>query len=334
MREKAGDPPTLAITGWLLKEGEKAPLDAAGFPNWTPADGARWLDVVPTGEPLTAREIHTWSETLGLAPMAAAMAGDLDHHPRLARHGTGILLSLREAPLGSDRTNPTPTAFNLWCDGEQLVTVHGQPVVMLAALAEAVAEGRGPVGAGAGLVWLVEHLVKNLRLVVTDQERQMDTLEACIHNQDFHNANQQLSRLRGQLSRLLLLHAQPQVQALRALANLPLPWLDGGDNRHLLRESATRLSRLVRELTHLNERLEHQQEAFANWLDHRLNMRVYTLTMVTGVFFPMVFLTGLLGVNLGGIPGSDTPWAFTVFCLLLITLGAGCGWWFHRHKWL
>jgi len=29
---------------------------------------------------------------------------------------------------------------------------------------------------------------------------------------------------------------------------------------------------------------------------------------------PLGFLTGLLGINVGGIPGAETPWAFWAVC--------------------
>ena len=45
-------------------------------------------------------------------------------------------------------------------------------------------------------------------------------------------------------------------------------------------------------------------------------------------------LTGLLGINVGGIPGSDDPGAFLVVCGLLLTLGAGLILLFRTLRWL
>ena len=44
---------------------------------------------------------------------------------------------------------------------------------------------------------------------------------------------------------------------------------------------------------------------------------MYVLAILTGVFLPLGFLTGLLGVNLGGIPGNGHPYAFETFCVIL-----------------
>jgi zinc transporter len=45
-------------------------------------------------------------------------------------------------------------------------------------------------------------------------------------------------------------------------------------------------------------------------------------------------LTGLLGINIGGIPGTENPSAFTVFCILLATIAGGQIWLFKRMKWM
>ena len=51
-----------------------------------------------------------------------------------------------------------------------------------------------------------------------------------------------------------------------------------------------------------------------------MNNRMYVLSVITAIFLPLGFLTGLLGVNVGGIPGGQKPAAFIVFCLILIIL--------------
>jgi zinc transporter len=49
---------------------------------------------------------------------------------------------------------------------------------------------------------------------------------------------------------------------------------------------------------------------------------------------PLGFLTGLLGVNVGGILGSQTPWAFWAVCVGMVVLVAIEVWLFKRFKWL
>jgi zinc transporter len=49
---------------------------------------------------------------------------------------------------------------------------------------------------------------------------------------------------------------------------------------------------------------------------------------------PLGFLTGLLGINVGGIPGAENPWGFAAVCVLLATLVAAQVLLFRRLRWL
>ena len=43
----------------------------------------------------------------------------------------------------------------------------------------------------------------------------------------------------------------------------------------------------------------------------------YLITILAALFVPLSFITGLLGMNVAGIPGADTPYAFLLVLLLM-----------------
>ena len=49
---------------------------------------------------------------------------------------------------------------------------------------------------------------------------------------------------------------------------------------------------------------------------------MYLSTLVATVIMPLAFITGLLGINVGGIPGANNPWSFVIVCVLLLVFGA------------
>ena len=44
------------------------------------------------------------------------------------------------------------------------------------------------------------------------------------------------------------------------------------------------------------------------------------LAVVAALLLPPSLVAGLLGVNIGGIPGADSPLAFGILCLIVIVL--------------
>jgi zinc transporter len=57
---------------------------------------------------------------------------------------------------------------------------------------------------------------------------------------------------------------------------------------------------------------------------------MFRLSLVAAVFLPLSLLTSLLGINVNGIPGAQSRWAFLVVCLILLTLGGMESLFFYR----
>ena len=74
------------------------------------------------------------------------------------------------------------------------------------------------------------------------------------------------------------------------------------------------------------------KDELSNALAERMNRNMYVLSVVAAIFLPLGFLTGLLGINVGGIPGADQPLAFWIFVALLAALVAAQVWLFRRMK--
>jgi zinc transporter len=108
----------------------------------------------------------------------------------------------------------------------------------------------------------------------------------------------------------------------------------GAIDRERLREAADLITRCVEDLEASRERAAVVQDELMNRLAEDMDRTLYTLTVVAAVFLPLGFLAGLLGVNLGGMPGTDTPWAFPAFFGLMLVLAGVELMLFRRLKWI
>jgi len=125
----------------------------------------------------------------------------------------------------------------------------------------------------------------------------------------------------------------PQRDVMARLPNERVAWLSEIERMHL-REIADRTTRYVEDLDAIRDRATVTQEELNSRLTEQITKTMYTLSIIAGFFLPLSFLTGLLGINIGGIPGTESPWAFTIFCLLLLMVAGGQIWLFKRMKWL
>ena len=84
-----------------------------------------------------------------------------------------------------------------------------------------------------------------------------------------------------------------------------------------LRESADRVTRLTELLENIRERATVLYEEAIQEGTEETNKRLFVLAILSAVFLPISFVTGLFGVNLGGIPGAGSPAAFAVLVAAL-----------------
>ena len=94
------------------------------------------------------------------------------------------------------------------------------------------------------------------------------------------------------------------------------------------------LIRQIEDLDEVRDRAILAQEELANRIAEEMNERSYVFTAVAGIFLPLGFLTGLLGINVGGMPGVEDGAAFWIVVLLCGALGVGLTFLFRLRRWL
>ena len=132
---------------------------------------------------------------------------------------------------------------------------------------------------------------------------------------------------------MLRRYLAPQREAFTRLQVEKIHWFTEQDKRHLY-EIANSLIRIVEDLDSLRERANVAQEELINLLSEQINSRMYTLSLVTTIFLPLSFFTGLLGINVGGIPGASSPWAFLIVIALLLGVSLVQFIYFRKKHWI
>ena len=132
---------------------------------------------------------------------------------------------------------------------------------------------------------------------------------------------------------MLRRYLAPQREAMTKLQAENVPWLSDGNRMHL-RETTDRVIRYIEDMDSVRDRAAVTQEELVNRLSEQMNTRMYVLSLVAAVFLPLGFLTGLLGINVGGIPGAENQFAFFIFILMLAVVVVLQIVIFKRKKWL
>ena len=90
---------------------------------------------------------------------------------------------------------------------------------------------------------------------------------------------------------------------------------------------------MAEELEAVRERAALAHEELTDLRAEQLDRRSLLISIVALIFLPVTFVTGLLGMNVEGIPFAQEPWAFWgvfAFCGLV---AAAVGLWFLATRW-
>ena len=101
---------------------------------------------------------------------------------------------------------------------------------------------------------------------------------------------------------------------------LNLDELPGLAEPRYLRRAAEYPGRLISGLDSAQQRVNLILDQLRKREDGRMGRAIYKLTIVGTVFLPLSFLTGLLGINVAGVPGEHDPVAFWLVCGFLIAV--------------
>jgi len=125
----------------------------------------------------------------------------------------------------------------------------------------------------------------------------------------------------------------PNRDALLTLADLDFIWLAEEDRLHI-REAADRFARMTEELEAVRERAALLHEQLTDLRGEQMETRALLISIVAFIFLPLTFITGLLGMNVEGIPYAQSAWAFWGVVAFCFVTGALVLAWFMWRHWL
>ncbi|MGJ8584442.1 MAG: CorA family divalent cation transporter [Marinosulfonomonas sp.] len=245
--------------------------------------------------------------------------------PRCTVHGAGVLLNLRGVNLSPGAEPEDMISIRLWLDERNVVSVWSRPLYAVSDLLAAIDRNEGPVSSGDFVAKLALRLADRAEPSVATLNEEIDEMEEELLVPHGQVSRPKLSEIRRRAI-ILRRYMIPQRDAISTLEIEDLSWLRERD-RGRLREAAERVFRLGEELDAIRERAQIIHDQVMDQRSERMNAQMLLLSVVAAIFLPLGLLTGLLGMNVGGIPWANNPWGFAIACVLLVAVGGGLFWW-------
>ncbi|MBU1567929.1 MAG: zinc transporter ZntB [Proteobacteria bacterium] len=305
------------------------PLSWDEVERWTAADGRLWVHLA-YDEPKAAAWIE---QKCDLDPVVSQSLLSEETRPRSLAVGKGLLMTLRGINHNPGEDHEDMVSVRIWAEEMRIISTRKRRLLTVAEIADNLTAGRGPATSGEFIEVLTELLTTNIESAIDGIEEQAALLEEqVVQFKDKGVLRTQISAIRRKAI-LLRRYLAPQREALTRLQSETIFWIGDRDRKHL-HETTNSLIRIIEDLDSIHERALVAQEELISLLSEQLNSRMYTLSLVTTIFLPLSFLTGLLGINVGGIPGADYPWAFSIVVIVVLVIVLGQLLYFRKQHWI
>lgn len=253
--------------------------------------------------------------------------------PRTTILEDSILIALRGVNLNPDSKPEDMVSLRLYISPNLIISTRKRNLLSIGEIVDNLKKGIGPKSSSEFLTDLTYRVTARMENVINQIEERTDSLEENflveVADTKFRSGILSIRRETIILRRYLF----PQKEALNKLYNEKISWLTDYEKVEI-RETNDQLIRYIEELDTIKDRVALIQGELLNTLSDQMNKKMYILSIISAVFLPLTFLTGLLGINIGGIPGAENDRAFYIFSGLLIVIVTIQIYVFKKKRWI
>ena len=272
--------------------------------------------------------IHRQSD---IPDIAASALVATETRPRCDRIEDGAIVNLRGPGLLDPADSDRLVSIRLWVRRNRVTSLSRRPMnatVQVGRLVEA--------GAISDPGDLVAAYAREISAELDPQVAALgDTLDECesrLESQNIYRLRTKIAEIRSEAISLRRFVA-PDRDALNTLGSMDVDWLEEQDRLHI-HEAGDRFARMAEELEAVRERAALLHEQLPDLRSEQIDQRALLISIVAFIFLPLTFITGLLGMNVEGIPYAREPWAFWGIVAFCLVIGAVVLTWFGLRHWL
>lgn len=302
----------------------------------------RWEDVVSARSDfswiwlhlnMNSEETRSWIKREAGLPAEAAsalLAGET--RPRMTSFDGGVFVNLRGVNLNEGADPEDMVSMRLWCDGARVISTRRRRLRAAQDVRAEILAGLKISTPGTLVAKLAVQLTDRMEPHVHEIEDEVDALEEEILTSRGDGCRPKLADTR-QSAVLFRRFIAPQRDAVLRLASDESGLFDQSA-RITLREVADRVTRMTEDIDAARERAMVLQDQLADQRAEEMNRNMMLLSVVAAIFLPLGFLTGLFGINVGGMPGVDNAAAFWLVVVACIVIAFALLAIFRKAKWL
>lgn len=299
--------------------------------NWTPNQGFLWIHL-----DLNNPKAREWVlNQSGLTDWESEPFLEIEgNRPRCLNQKNGIFLVLRAINVNSDEEEDEDMIFfHLFCEKNRMITGQDVPVFVLQELKRKLLLGIAPHTMGEILDEICSGILDQTVALLLDMDDEVDAFEDVLdEEEEDEDLISDISEIRRKLVGIRR-YLVPERDVFELLPRQNAGWLTSED-KYNLRENQNRIMRVMEDMDSLKERIQIISDELNAKYREDSQKNMYMLSVIAALFVPLSFITGLLGINVGGIPFAQSSYGFLIICLILLVFCLIMLFIFRKMKWI
>ncbi|ADD67807.1 Mg2 transporter protein CorA family protein [Denitrovibrio acetiphilus DSM 12809] len=291
-------------------------------------ENGRWVDmkdIIPEEDSgYMFHWIHLHRESLGtqkwlfqqdIDELIIESLTDEDTRPRTTVFPDGILLNMRAVNVSKGEQPYEMLSMRIFMQKNRIISTSLKNIHVIKDILEVINGHSPPESKGDFLAYVIELITDRIEAYIAEKKDWIFDFECHVIDHTALGKQNVISDIRRS-SVTYTRYLSPQKDALVKLISLKEN-IFNEDDRAAVVECINNTSRYLEDLEAITNRCHIIKDDLNAVAAEKMNKNMYLLSIMTAVFLPLSFLTGLLGVNLGGIPGAGSSEGFTIFSIIL-----------------
>jgi Mg2+ and Co2+ transporter CorA len=289
--------------------------------------GERWFEV----QEADPEELRKFLALLDLHPLQMIRCLDSVNDPGVISFGKSLLM---EYPAAFNRESMNPAYLTILLKDSVLVTIrHGAMPALDDLIQSLTAETAPALLHLPQLIYMIldQFSDLNIEAQVAIRDQMLILSNTLAENPDVVRIGD-LSRLRAQVENMVSL-VENQLYCISALNACDNEVLHDPHRKAYIQDLLSEMEIAQRGIYRLESRVKDLYNDYQAAGSGRVEKRLRLLTIISAITLPLGLVAGLLGMNVGGLPGTTNPIGFIVVLGLMILIVAVEYWYFKRKGW-
>lgn len=306
------DHESLLYSASITPSGIGATADA--YLNNPSTDNILWLHLCAIN-PKTRQWLET--ETGIDQSMIEAMLAE-DTRPRALIRDDEMLVNIRGMNLLDPDNQESMISIRMWFKDNVVITTRRRDILAIEDVKHFIEEGNGPKSIGNFLTMVTERVYARMESYIENLDDCVSMVEEKVAIEPEADVARDIATIRRRNAEFRR-HIIPQKLVLEHLIKSNVGWLAEESIESII-ESHDKVTRYTEDLNDIRDRVQILNEEIWQLQAKQLNKTAFMFSVAATIFLPLSFFTGLMGINVGGMPGLDNVagfWIVVVICVLI-----------------